>query len=147
MCSVYRKRSVLKIPWSLMIPWSFATFAVSCYFFLSRLSLLIARMWSEVVKTRLPLTAPISSLLARSKLVYLSSDDTTVFCRPILDLFTVNILRSPTIGGRVFYFTEKRRGKKGSCRKFSIPVNSCPVSFIPHCINIHSDWTARATTA
>ena len=50
-----------------------------------------------------------------------------------------NILRAPTIGGRVFDFPRKIRGKKFSCRIVPSPVNVCPVSFVTRCRNIHSN--------
>ena len=47
-CLVRRKRGFLKAPWSLTIPWSFASFAASQSFLLSRLPPLTACMWLEV---------------------------------------------------------------------------------------------------
>ena len=91
-----------------------------------------ARMWSVVESTLLPVTAPISLHIARSKLVYFYFADVTGFCSPSLSLFAINILRDPTTGGRVFYLPKKIQVKEVSCRNFSNPLNDCPIYFVTH---------------
>ena len=132
MCLAHRKISFSKSPWSLTINLNFASFMSYQSFFSSHLFSLTAQRWSVTEKPIFPVTAPIRSYIARSKLVYLSASDVTGFYRPILYLFTVNILIVPTTGGRVFNFPKKRQGKNVSCRTFSTPTNSCPVFFVTH---------------
>ena len=78
-------------------------------------------------KTRSPVIAPISYSLARSKIMYIWFSAVMGFCRPSSAFFTKNILRAPTIGGRVFDFPRKIWGKKFSYRIF--PAMWMPVPY------------------
>ena len=89
---------------------NFPYFRVICdilIFSPSRLSPLNTRVLPVVENSCLPITAPISWQLMRSKLLYLFFSDVTVFCGPGPDLFTVDLLRVPTNRGRVFDFPRK----------------------------------------
>ena len=82
-----------------------------------------------MTKNCLHLTAPISVSLVLIKIVYLYFDDVKGLCKPIPDFITRNVLRYPTIGGRVYNFPRKRQGKKVYCRIFAISVNVYPMYF------------------
>ena len=56
--------------------------------------------------------AQTSSSLPRWELKYFSYYDVTGFRSPITSFLAGIVLRSPTMGERVFVFTKKRRGKK-----------------------------------
>ena len=146
-CLARRKRRLSKAPWLLMIPQSFASFTTYRYCFSSFCPSLTTQMWSEVDNSLSTMTALIRSQLAHSKLVYFPSADVTRLLRYSLDLFTSNVLSSLTTRRRVFKLPKKRQGKKVYCRTFPNPSNSCPISFVMHCKNIHSDWISRATVA
>ena len=123
-----RKRRFLKAPWLLTVPQSFTSLSTSppprsLHFYLT------ARMWLAVESALLPLTASIISQIARSKMLYLCAAEFIGFCRNIMDLFTSNLLRASTNGGKVFNIPKKRRGKKFTRRTFSNPLNACPVFF------------------
>ena len=143
-CLAVYKMRFWKVIWSLTIPWSFMSLAVSQYFFLPRLSHLTTRTWSAVENNPLPLTSPIISPLAPSKLLYFSLAEVTGFYNLIPYFFTGNLLRAPTIGGRVFNFPKKGRGINVFWRIFPIPVNTCPMYFITCCRNTHSNWNTRS---
>ena len=128
MCLARRNRRFLKAPWFLKITESFTSFETSWSFLPSHLTPLTAWMWSAVENYYLPVTAPIILQIARSELLYFSFADVTGLCRTIPDFFTDNVLRVPTIGGRVFDFPKKRLGKKVSCRK--IPAPRTPVLYL-----------------
>ena len=112
MCLVLRNRILSKAPWLLTISLGFASFVVSRLFSPSHLSPWTAQIWSAVENNHLPVTAPISSYISLIKLLYLFSIDVMVFCSPRPDLFNINVLRSPMLGGRVFSFPKKIRYKK-----------------------------------
>ena len=58
-------------------------------------------MCSAVENNRLSLTAPINPSLARREIVYFPCAENKLFCKPIPDLFSINVLRAPTIQRRV----------------------------------------------
>ena len=145
MCLAHRKKFFSNYPWPITIPLSFTPFTSSRSLFPYRLSLLTARSWSVVEKSLFPITAPISSYLTRSKLLYFSDDDVTGFYSPIPGFSTRNVLIVPSTGEMFFVFTNKKRGKTFSQRTFYTPVNACPVYFFMRCKSIHSDWIARTT--
>ena len=142
-----RKRRFLKAPWSLMVPLSFASFVSPWYLFPSRCWSLTAQMWSTVENSFSPLNEQIRLQIAPSELVYFSATDDTGFCRPSPYFFIRNILRAPTIQGRVFDTPKKTWGKKISLRTFSNPSNACSVYFFTCCKKNHLDWITRANVA
>ena len=93
------------------IPLSLTSF-ISSQFFLSRLSYLSARGWSVVENSLSPIMSPISLLLARSKLRYLSLGYVTLYSRPRPAFLTRIVLKFHMMSGRDFYFLKKRQGKK-----------------------------------
>ena len=102
MCLACRKSCFSGVPWLLVIPCGFASFAIYQFFTLTP----IPFDRPDVIRfflNHLPLTETINLSLACSKLVYLSFSDVTGFCRPSLYFFTGNLLRSPMIGREVFY--------------------------------------------
>ena len=103
-----------------MIPHSFASFATS-WFPPSRHSSLTSCMGTEVENFLLPMNATISLQITHRKRMYLSTDDVTGFCSPILSYLTGNVLRAPITGGRGFDLPNKRQVKKFLVELFPTP--------------------------
>ena len=125
----------------------FGVIDVIPYFFLSRLYSLSARRQPTAKNTLSPVTAPISSLLTRKKLIYLFLADVTGSYRLRPDLLTSILLKVTAMGEWDFFVTEKRQRKKVYWRSFSTPANEYPMYFIKCCKNIHSNWITITTVA
>ena len=100
----------------------------SWYLFMSRLSSPSVCRWSALENPLSLVMALISSALPHLKLRYFYFSDITAFSSPSLDFLTRIVLRSPTMGERVFVFTKKKQGKKVSWIIFSTHANAslCP---------------------
>ena len=138
----------LSVPFRLQTkPLSLVLYAASQSFFPSRLFLLASVGGRHWRMSPPPVTALVSSALPRWELRYFSISDMKVFRSPGPDFLTGIVLRSPTMGERVFVFPKKRQGGNVSRIIFFTPVNAYPVSQVTCCRNIHSGWIARTTAA
>ena len=97
---------------SLTITFSLALLVSFQIFFKLRISSLRTIIQSAVENTISPVTAPISSLITRSKLRYFSLSGVTRSCRPRPDLLDGIVIKVPMMRGRYFYFPNKIQGKR-----------------------------------
>ena len=111
---------------SLNSPLSLSLLSTSRIFCPPHVSSLSARRWLSVGNYLSPVMAPIRSLLARSKVRYLSLAGVTGSCRPRPYFLIGIVLKVTAMVGKDFDFPKKRWGKKVSRRSLSTPANTYP---------------------